>query len=248
MSEQYCTCLYKILVADEYSEPWSTVLEAIFSAIISIVGVIINLRFWKILRKERKGRPPGRKGNVIEPIMRWFGILQVLFWPFELGFLWVKTNTVIPHEGWPPWSCFILTNILFAGRLTIAFNSFFIALIRYVYIVHQQKANQWDFEKVGHRFQILSFAIPLIVKSIELFCLDPNLIIPPNVLEDCTNPFNSSGDGQPLTTSTLQWSLQYLPKSLTDISSKVCLIIEVIIYFNIIELFLYFRIFGSIQR
>ena len=129
MSEPFCTCFYKVLVADESSELWSTVLEAIFSTIISILGIIFNLRFWNVIRQERKSRPHGRKGNVIEPIMRWFGILQVMFWPFELGFLWMKTNTVIPHEEWPPWSCFILTHILFTGRLTIAFNSFFIALI-----------------------------------------------------------------------------------------------------------------------
>ena len=248
MSDKYCGCFYKVMVADNLSETWATVIEFVISLIISMIGIILNLKFWKLLQKERRCRPLGRKGNVIEPIMRWFGILQILYWPFELGFLWMSTNSIISHEDMPSWLCVVLSNVLFAGRLIIAFNSFFVALIRYIYIVHQQKANQWNFEMVGRCFQLLSIAVPLLVKTIEAFCLNPNLIISRNILEECKVSPKNVVTEEAFTVATIQWSLQYFPKALTEILAKICLIIEFIIYFNIIELILYIKIFGSIKR
>ena len=236
------------MVADNFSETWSTILEFVISTIISMIGIILNLKFWKILQMERRCRPLGRKGNVIEPIMRWFGMLQIFFWPFELGFLWMNTNSIISHEDMPSWLCVVLSNVLFAGRLIIAFNSFFVAFIRYIYIVHQQKANQWNFEMVGRYFQLLSIAIPLLIKTIEALCLNPKLIISRNILEECkVSPMNVVAE-EAFTVAAIQWTLQYFPKVFTDTLAKICLAIEFIIYFNIIEVFLYIEIFKSMRR
>lgn len=248
MSDKYCACFYKVMVADNFSETWSTILEFVISTIISMIGIILNLKFWKILQMERRCRPLGRKGNVIEPIMRWFGMLQIFFWPFELGFLWMNTNSIISHEDMPSWLCVVLSNVLFAGRLIIAFNSFFVAFIRYIYIVHQQKANQWNFEMVGRYFQLLSIAIPLLIKTIEALCLNPKLIISRNILEECkVSPMNVVAE-EAFTVAAIQWTLQYFPKVFTDTLAKICLAIEFIIYFNIIEVFLYIEIFKSMRR
>ena len=251
MSDKYCACFYKVLVADESSEMISTMIELFFIGAVSVLGIILNLKFWRRLQKERRLRPLGRKGNVIEPIMRWFCILQIFYWPFELGFFWMNTNSVIPPENLPPWLCYILSNTMMLGRFTIAFNSLFVALIRYIYIVHQQKANQWDFDTVGRRFQILSLSVPLIVKIVEVYTLDPNLLtdtIRPNILDDCADSLNATVTGEAFITSTLQWTLQYIPKSATDITSIVCLTIEFITCFNFIELYLYVKIFWTMKR
>ena len=110
MSDKYCACFYKVLVADESSEMITTMIELFFSGAVSVLGIILNLKFWRRLQEERRLRPLGRKGNVIEPIMRWFCILQIFYWPFELGFLWMNTNSVIPPENLPTWLCYILSN------------------------------------------------------------------------------------------------------------------------------------------
>ena len=236
------------MVADDVTETWATVLEFLFSTFISMLGTFLNLKFWKILQKERKCRPLGRKGNVIEPIMRWFGILQVIYWPFELGFLWINTNSIISQESMPSWLCVILSNILFAGRFMIAFNSFFVALIRYIYIVHEHKANQLSFENVGRTFQISSIALPLLIKTVEAFFLDPNLIVSRDILAECEHSSKTMEVMKPFTVASIEWTLQYFSKPLTDTLSKICLGIEFVIYFNIIEVFLYVKIFGSIKR
>ena len=248
MSDKYCACFYKVLVADKSSEILNTIFEFLFIGVVSVLGIILNLKFWKRLQQERRNRPLGRKGNVIEPIMRWFCILQIVYWPFELSFLWVNTNGVISPETLPPLLCYILSNMMMYGRLTIAFNSLFVALVRYVYIVHQQQANQWNFDKVGRIFQILSISVPTLVKTIETFSLDPNLLVPENALKNCSDSLNATVAGEPFITSTLQWTLQYVPKSITDISSIICLAIELVAYFNFIEVFLYYKIFRSMKR
>ena len=248
MADKYCACFYKVLVADQGSKALTTAFEFLFIVAVSVVGTLLNVKFWKNLQEERRCRPLGRKGNVIEPIMRWFCIFQIFYWPFELSFLWMNTNSVIPPETLPPWLCYILSNSMMFGRLTIAFNSLFIALIRYIYIVHHQKANQWDFDMVGRQFQIFSISVPFAVKIIETFTLDPNLLVPKNALASCADALNATVAREPFITSTLQWTLQYVPKSVTDFSSIICLIIEFVIYFNFVEVFLYYKIFRSMKR
>ena len=81
---------------DDSVSTLSTVLDFVFSVLISVCGVIVNYRFRKKLKEEKRNTPPGRKGNVIEPIMSWYCILQMIFWPYELLLLWMGFNGVIP--------------------------------------------------------------------------------------------------------------------------------------------------------
>ena len=75
--ESNCKCLYDHLV-DKPVTMISTILDFMFSSVIISLGLIVNYRYRKKLKGEKKGRLPDRKGNVIEPIMRWylnFGVL-----------------------------------------------------------------------------------------------------------------------------------------------------------------------------
>jgi hypothetical protein len=71
MPDIFCACLYKAVINIPVSL-WSTVLEFLFSVIISVCGEIFNYRFMTKLKEEKRKTPIGRKGNVIEPIMRWY--------------------------------------------------------------------------------------------------------------------------------------------------------------------------------
>ena len=93
-------CLLKTFIDDPVAT-WSTILEFLFSVLIGVCGVIVNYRYRQKLQEEKRNTPAGRKGNVIEPIMRWYCILQMIFWPYELLLLWITTNEVIPFE-WVP--------------------------------------------------------------------------------------------------------------------------------------------------
>ena len=132
-----------------------TVFEFILSSIISICGIFLNYQFLKKLKTGRRNTPIGRKGNVIEPIMRWFIVLQMAYWPYELFMLSQAVGIANLSSVVPSLCPFYVWSVI-TGRTIIAYNSLFVALIRYVYIVYDQKANQWDFESVGRSFQIAS--------------------------------------------------------------------------------------------
>ena len=153
MSDQLCICFYKFIVDEPVTIP-SVTFSFVLSVIIIITGWILNYIFWNRLRIQKKETPHGRKGNVIEPVMSWFCILQSCFWPYQLLILWINTNEIIPTDSLPPWLCHIQFSILKLGRLSLSYNSAFVAFIRYVYIVHGKTSNQWNYERAAKRFKI----------------------------------------------------------------------------------------------
>ena len=83
---------------------------------------------------------------------------------------WIMGHEIMPSDWFSNcWVMNILLQPMRIGRSIIAYNSFFVALIRYLYIVYRQKANQWSFEKVGKLFQVASIAIPISMETIRIF-------------------------------------------------------------------------------
>ena len=251
MSDTFCICGMKTVV-DEPVSTFSTVLEFLFSVVISICGVTVNYRFRKKLQEEKRNRPIGRKGNVIEPIMSWFCILQIIFWPYELSYLWIVNNEIIHSDQMPTWLCPVLYSIMRFGRMCVAYNSLFAALIRYLYIVHQQRSNQWDFEKTGKRFQIASISIPIAMETIGIFTQSfTELSKSSDRFEDCIVSYagsNSTSNVELPTSLLVRLTMQYLPEPLVLTIRYIYLTISVVILMNITEAFLYLKVFQSMRR
>ena len=255
MSDRFCICLYKTFI-DEPAETWSTILEFLFSIVIGVCGVIVNYRFWNKLKDEKRNKPLGRKGNVIEPIMRWYCIFQIVFWPYELLYLWMWKNELIPgidSDKIPNWLCSPPYNIMKFGRMCICFNSLFVALTRYVYIVHQQKANQWDFEKVGKRIQIASIAIPIAVESMGFFTNPMTGDFSDSIdgFKQCIAFYqgsNSTDNVEIPKPAHVEWTMYYLPESLVLTIFYTYMAIFAIVGLNIPEAILYLKIFQCVRR
>ena len=237
VNDTYCMCIVRNL-RPETIRVWPAVLEFSFSLIISICGVSLNFMFLKKLKLERKNKPSGRKGNVIEPIMRWFCVIQIGYWPCELLMLSqimgiAKISSMIPSL------CPILFWSIVLGRTIIAYNSVFVALIRYVYIVHERKANQWDFEIVGRRFQIASISTPIIHMIILSFTMRKSLSqgMSPNT-HHCSHA----------TSVLISFTSRFVSDQVADVIAIICLVMMVLVYLNLVEGYLYIKIFHTIQR
>ena len=216
----------------------STVLDFVFSVLISVCGVIVNYRFRKKLKEEKRNTPPGRKGNVIEPIMSWYCILQMIFWPFRLLFLWIVFNGVITSEQMPSWLCYLLYYAMRIGRMCIAYNSLFVALIRYLYIVHRQKANQWNFERTSRWFQIASIAIPVALEALYFFAAEGIEFTTSNHRFDaCLAYFDISYTTENVRQFGFELSLRVLPLPLVATLGYVYSIITIIVICNVVEVF-----------
>ena len=111
MSDALCICYFKFIVDDPVTLS-STIFGFALSTAIIVAGVKVNHTFWKKLQKEKRETPNGRKGNVIEPVMSWFCILQSCFWPYQLLILWINTNEIISSDNLPPWLCHIQFSLL----------------------------------------------------------------------------------------------------------------------------------------
>ena len=176
MNDTYCMCVVRKYFNKEITVSiMRPVFEFTLSFIISICGIFLNYKFLKKLKTERRNKPIGRKGNVIEPIMRWFIVLQMAYWPYEL-FMFSQAVGIANLSSVSPSLCPFYVWSVVLGRAIVAYNSLFVALIRYVYIVHERKANQWDFELVGKRFQIASISVPIIHVIIHGLTMRPRYL------------------------------------------------------------------------
>ena len=238
MNDTYCTCILKSLKDDHGSTILPAVFELLSSLVISISGFLLNYKFLKKLKLERKNKPLGRKGNIIEPIMRWFLVIQIVFWPYML-LLFSRLGGILLGDTMLPLFCPFFVWSVVLGRTIIAYNSAFVALIRYVYIVHERKANQWDFEIVGRRFQIGSLSFPIVQVIILSFTMrkpEGDEMIP-----------NTNHCSQ-LSSLLINFTSKFISDPFADTIAIICAAIMIIVYSNIIEIYLYVRIFQRIKR
>ena len=238
MNDTYCTCMIRQYFSRVTTENIvSSVFEFLLSLMISICGVFLNYKFLEKLRIERRNKPIGRKGNVIEPIMRWFGVLQIAYWPYELFMLSQAVGIANLSSITPPLCPFYLWSVIM-GRSIIAYNSLFVALIRYLYIVHERKANQWDFESVGKRFQIASISVPIIHVIVHGLTLRPRYLLPDDVPNACSH----------MTPPLITFTTKFIPEPLVDTIAIVNNILIAFVYLNLVEGYLYVKMFQSIKR
>ena len=228
----YCECLLKSFAAKPVPL-YSTIIQVVLSLVICVCGIFLNYKVSKKLKQERKRRPLGKRGNVVEPIMRWFVILQIIYWPLQLLFFWVHVNSIIAVEVVPWWLCILMANSIALGRFIIAYNSFFVALVRYMYIVHEIKANQWNFETIGRLSQIGSIIVPALMSFLMNTTFDFNLLL------------NQCGNSE---RNIFNLTRNYLPDSLVNAIGIISFSIQMIVFLNITEAFLYFKIFRTIKR
>ena len=131
-------------------------------------------------------------------------------------------------------SIFFWTIVL--GRTVLAYNSLFVALTRYLYIVHARKANQWDFEVVGRRFQIASISFPMIHVIIFSLTLRARGFFP------------SANHCLHMTPVLINFTMKFLSENIADIIAIICTFMMVFVYLNLAEGYLYIKIFQTIKR
>ena len=238
MSDTYCTCMIRQYFSKVSNENiFSSVFEFLLSLMISICGVFLNNKFLEKLRIERRNKPIGRKGNAIEPIMRWFGVLQIAYWPYEL-FMLSQSVGISNLSIIPPPLCPFYTWSVVLGRAIVAYNSLFVALIRYVYIVYERKANQWDFESVGRRFQIASISVPIINVILLGLTMRPRYFLPDADTNICSH----------MTPPLITFAMTFISRPVADTIATMSAIVVTVVYLNLIEGYLYVKMFQSIKR
>ena len=136
------------------------------------------------------------------------------------------------------------------GRICIAYNSLFVAVIRYIYIVNEHKSSLWEFSKVGRYFRIASIAIPVIMETIGTFTTHeyPTHM---NGYKDCLAFYTGSNTTVNIhipKSYALSWTLQVIPERVVLVLYYIYRSITIVVYLNVPEGFLYFQIYKSVKR
>ena len=251
MPDIVCTCVYEAYI-DPPMSVWTTLLDFLCSSVIGVLGIIVNSKFIKKLQKEKRSKPAGRKGNVIEPVMQLFCKVQIIFWPYYLLYFWLHLNGIVPSSMMSDWSCIIGAQAAIKfGRNIIAWNSFFVALIRYVYIVHREKSNQWDFEHVGNWFRAASLVIPIVYNTIDALTNGLSEYQHGDAFENCISVKLGLNNTNNITIPNIYpyaWTVEYLSEPLIDSIYYIVLALKILIYGNMADGYFYFSIYRCIKR
>ena len=253
MSGSKCICFYKFLIAESVTT-LTMILEFLFLIIVVTCGVIVNLRYRNKLQKEKRSMPIERRGNLIEPVMSWYCILQIIFWPYDLLLLWISTNEVIPSASLPSWLCHLLLQAMKTGRMCVAYNSLIVSLIRYVFIVQYKRSNQWNYEKVSNFFKITSITFPIIMELLSYVAVTNPLLDVQQTgkLRDCiasAHTSNSTTQSEIFAYSeVVDWTMQHLPISFIHAVSYTYKILTLVVWLNITEALMYLSIFRCMRR
>ena len=251
MPDIVCTCIYEAYI-DKSTTFLTTVTDFVLSVCIGVLGIIVNYKLIRNLKEEKRSKPIGRKGNVIEPIMQIYCKFQVVFWPYYLLYFWLHFNGIIPSSFMKGWWCNVITQIsIVFGRTYIAWISLFVAVTRYTYIVHRETANRWDYERVGKVFKIWSVVIPIVFGVIRLFTDNYTRYQTGESFESCIAnnlEYNGTSNMTIPYAYPYTWTLKYIPENILLGIDYALTGIGIIVSFNIVEAYLYFAIFRQIKR
>ena len=240
-----------VVFANKSATALSIILEFFFGVVVVFCGVKLNEVFLRRLRTEKLSKPIGRRGNIMEPLMKWFCRVQILFWPIKLLHEWTFLNEIIKFELMPIWLRYCLLNGLLIGRTYIAFHSFFCAFIRYLYIVYYQTANQWDFQKVCKWFQFASIMIPILTGVASASVIGGTQISYHDSFNGCVTTamgVNSTKEVDVTISIMASYFPGYFTTSFVRIIYYVYIVVWVVFGMNITEAFLYYSIFAYIER
>ena len=238
---------------DLYQQPVQEPLIATMFLVIKlsllVAGEYLFIKVYKLMKKEN---------GITKEITQLNIYVQLFFWPFWILFADTTAFIYPMKDVLGEWYCYLGSFVFyFLGTIVIS-HSFISALIRYFFILHQDKVNLYGKQEVKRFFLLLSILLPLLValwesldgpelnsmsfvnkchgKHHQVFLIDSSTM---NVAKRnfCAFQFNHSGG---------TWS-----KILTQIRQILCFansVIQLVLGLNVAEGFLYYNILSHINR
>ena len=209
----------------------------VIKLIIICIGEGICIRLLSSLKKEK---------GLLTDVTKLFVIVQMISYP-SFHCIEIAINTVYPvSQLIGNWICFLVWLLWgVSGRILLS-NSLISALMRYLFIVHEQKVDSYGKEKVKRWFLYFSIIVPLIQFTLHAMAGSPRL----SFVNKC---YGNDHRVFLFKTSTLITSKPFsdmVPGRtvVTEISKIVDLTWFLLMGFNVTEALLYFKIFKKLNR
>ena len=236
----------------------SPVGDFILYSFCTIAGLLINYKFLHVMKQddERNRQRGQRERMLVKDFMTTATFMRMIFYPPQLLIKW-WINSGLSLPGWSFHLFCYQRLLMYSVRSYLAFSSLAVAMMRFAFIVHQDKVTSWGPQRVRKLFYYASIIIPFTLAILldSSFFSDSSQKPPPYFvcLKSYEVPNNSSTTEYSVDITSFQSPLHsfthlYLPKSITEGIRLVSLTLLLIIYTNLTEAVFYWRIFSRIRR
>ena len=134
--------------------PWIAVTFFILRLTLLVAAEYLQFKVYNLMKREK---------GLVKNVTQLFVLTQMIFWPFWLVFA-SSTDFFHPmNELVGQWYCDIGSFLFWFLAYIIAFHSFITALMRYFFIIHQEKVEKYGKEKIRKIFFALSVCLPLVL-------------------------------------------------------------------------------------
>ena len=134
--------------------PWIAVTFFILRLTLLVAAEYLQFKVYNLMKREK---------GLVKNVTQLFVLTQMIFWPFWLLFA-SSTDFFHPmNELLGQWYCDIGSFLFWFLAYIIAFHSFITALMRYFFIIHQEKVETYGKERIRNIFFALSVCLPLVV-------------------------------------------------------------------------------------
>ena len=141
-------------------EPMIAFIFLCIKILLLFIGEYLYIKVYQLMKKEK---------GIIKNITQIFVCAQLTFWPFWICFA-ASTDFVHPlKELIGEWYCYGGSFLFYFLGHIITLHSFMSASMRYLFIIHREKVDEFGRERTKRLFFILSILIPLLVSIWEIF-------------------------------------------------------------------------------
>lgn len=217
--------------------------------ILVCVGGYVQIKVWFLIKNEQ---------SLTTEVVKVYIAALIVMCPYWLVFSTIvdfihPVNQVIGH-----WFCAFGTFIMYLCFIIIAFNSFVVGLMRYLFIVHIEKVKFYGKKNVRKFFLVMSIFVPFLLnvwRTVDSPAKDPMSFI-----NKCTADYHrvflielssSHMNGKGFC-PTMQYDEGDIYGKFIAVVGKIScfsrVLIALIMGFNFTEGFLYFKIFSHMMR
>ena len=129
--------------------------------VVVLMGIYVQYKIRAMLRRDT---------CLINHVLSAYSVIQMMFWPFMLIFNDILTSFVYPiSDVTGSWLCDICVVLICYGRLHILFHTFIVALMRYVFVVHDDRVVKFGKQRAKRIFFWISLIWPMMSTAWLLF-------------------------------------------------------------------------------
>ena len=223
----------------------------------TVLGLLVNSKFLHLMKtdQQKSVQRGQREGMLVKDVMTTFTIVNMVFYPLRFFAKWY-VRSELPLPDWM-YHCYCYQRLfLFSVRGYLAFSSLVVAAMRFAFIVHNDKVVFWGQRRVKKLFHFLSIFIPLTFALMydSTYFRESSTKPPPFFL--CLKSYeiatNSSATEYSINVTSFQSPMQsfvhqYVPRSITDVVSNVCGAVFTIVFSNLAEGILYWKIYSRVK-